>query len=264
MPLIQAEAIILGSRKFSESSKIISVFTKDRGRVSLLVKGGRKGTKKFPGGLETLNRVEAQFYHKSGRELHNFRAADLIEAFSYLRKDLALTYTALSLAETVERTTLPEDANAGLFATLADSFSAMNRTSIHPWTIRWRGLLGICRALGFGMSLNGCQSCSRKGTMKGFNLARGGFICSACYKPDADMVMLPGEIWGILRFLNSCPADAAVRLKVAPPIGRRLEAFFLAYFRFHVPSLRGFGTWKVLPQSYWGSKANNSRENQDG
>jgi len=260
MPLIQTEVIILGSRKFSESSKIISVFTKDRGRVSLLVKGGRKGTKKFPGGLETLNRVEAQFYHKSGRELHNFRSADLVEAYASLRKDLALTYTALSLAETVERTTLPEDANAGLFAALADSFSALNRISIHPWTIRWRGLLGICRALGFGMSLEGCQACGRKGPMRGFNLSRGGFVCSACYQPDADTVALPGEIWGILRFLNSCPADAAVRLKVAPPTGRRLEAFFLHYFKYHVSGLRGFSTWKALPQTYWGSKADNSRE----
>jgi len=264
MPLIQAEAIILGSRKFSESSKIISVFTKERGRVSLLVKGGRKGTKKFPGGLETLNRVEAQFYHRGGRELHNFRTADLVEGYANLRKDLALTYTALSLAETVERTTLPEDANPGLFSTLAESFAALNRTALHPWTIRWRGLLGICRALGFGMALDGCQSCRRKRAMKGFNLARGGFICAACYKPDADTVALPGEIWGILRFLNSCPADAAARLKVAPPVGRRLEAFFLAYFKFHVPGIRGFSTWKALPQTYWGSKGDNSRESHDG
>ena len=264
MPLIQAEAIVLGSRKFSESSKIISVFTKDRGRISLLVKGGRKGAKKFPGGLETLNRVEAQFYYKSGRELHNFRSADLIETYANLRKDLALTYTALSLAETLERTTLPDDDNAGLFATLADSFSVLNRTAIHPWTIRWRGLLGICRALGFGMSLEGCQACGKKGPMRGFNLARGGFICAACYKPEADVVALPGEIWGILRFLNSCPADAAVRMKVSASTGRRIEAFFLNYFKYHVPGIRGFSTWKALPQAYWGSKADNSRESQNG
>jgi len=48
MPLIQTEAIILGSRKFSESSKIFSAFTKDRGRVSLLAKGARKGPKNSP------------------------------------------------------------------------------------------------------------------------------------------------------------------------------------------------------------------------
>ncbi|HEX7344035.1 MAG TPA: DNA repair protein RecO [bacterium] len=264
MPLIQTEAIILGSRKFSESSKIISVFTKDRGRISILVKGGRKGTKKFPGGLETLNRVEAQIYQKSGRELQNFKAADLVDAYPNLRKDLSLTYTALSLAETVERTTLPDDAHPDLFDTLAESFWALNRTGLHPWTIRWRGLLGICRALGFGLTLEGCALCGKKRPMRAFSLVRGGFVCASCFKPDADTLALPGEIWGVLRFLNSCPIQAAVRLKVLPLIGRRIETLFLMYFKYHIPGLKGFSTWKALPQTYWGSKTDNSRENQDG
>jgi DNA repair protein RecO (recombination protein O) len=130
MPLLQTEAIILYNRKFSETSKIISLYTKDRGRVSLLVKGGRKGSKKFPGGLETLNRVELQYYYKGGRELQNFKSCDLLDSYQALRKDLALTYTALSLAETLERTTLPEDANADLYSVSVRAMAALNKN--HP------------------------------------------------------------------------------------------------------------------------------------
>jgi len=135
--------------------------------------------------LETLNRIEMHYYHKGGRELQNFKAADLVDAYPNLRKDLSLIYTALSLAETVERTTLPDDANPGLFDTLAESSSALNRIGLHPWTIRWRGLLGICRALGFGLTLEGCVSCGKKKPMRAFSLVRGGFVCATCYKPDA-------------------------------------------------------------------------------
>jgi len=45
-----------------------------------------------------------------------------------------------------------------------------------------------------------------------------------------------GEIWGVLRFLNSCPIQAAIRLKVTPLIGRRIETLFLMYFKYHIPA----------------------------
>jgi len=85
MPLVKTEGIVLQTRKYSETSKILTAFTKDQGRVSLLFKGGRKGTKKFPGGLETLNRVEMQYYQKGGRELQTFKSFDLIESYQGLR-----------------------------------------------------------------------------------------------------------------------------------------------------------------------------------
>ncbi len=78
MPIFQTEGIVLQSRNFSETSKILVVFTRDKGVVSILVKGGRKGNKKFPGGLETLNRIDLQYYHKQARELQNVKSFDLI------------------------------------------------------------------------------------------------------------------------------------------------------------------------------------------
>lgn len=264
MPLIRTEAIVLQSRNFSETSKIIMVFTRDKGRVSIMVKGGRKGSKKFPGGLETLNRVDLQFYHRGGRELQNYKLADLIESYGSLRKNLATTYTALSLAETVQKTTPLEDANAALYDVLAQSFAVLNGTAVHPWTIRWAALLRICRALGFGMALADCRRCGSKGPMRGFSLEHGGFVCSSCQRAKAEPVAVLGETWGVLRFLESCALDIAPRMVVAPRVGRRIEAFFLHYLRYHVSGLKGFATWKVLQETYWGTSSPVGAEETDG
>jgi recombinational DNA repair protein (RecF pathway) len=113
----------------------------------------------------------------------------------------------------------------------------------------------MCDALGFGMSLDACRRCGEKKPMKGFSLASGGFLCADCFKPEAGTLALSGEIWGALRFLSTCPPEAAVRLVVPAHIGRRIEALFLMYFKYHVPGLRGFTTWRALPQAYWGEKA---------
>lgn len=253
MSLVRTEALVLQSREFSETSKIISFFSKERGRVSVLVKGGRKGQKKFPGGLETLNRVDLQYYYRGGRELQNFKSSDLIESYSNLRNDLKRTYTAMSLAETALRGTAPEDANASLYDNLTEALDALEATDSNPWTIRWAVLLRICRSLGFGIALEGCRRCGRKGPMRGFDFESGGFVCQTCYSKNAEPYNVSGEIWGVLRFLNHCPLDVAPRMVVKPETGVRIESLFLQYFKYHIPGLKELISWKTLPDIYWGT-----------
>jgi DNA repair protein RecO (recombination protein O) len=252
MPLVQSEAIILQTRKFSETSKIISAFTRDRGRISVMIKGGRKGTKKFPGGVETLNRVELQYYYKPGRDLQNFKSADLVASYLGLRNDLKRTYTGLSLAETTLRCTLPEDVHAELFQVLTSALGALDQVETAPWTIRWHCLLQLCRLLGFGMNLQNCRSCGSKGPMRGFDLELGSFVCSHCHVDKPTMLHLGGEFWGVLRFLDTCPVEISPRISVNPSTGRRIEVLFLQYFKYHVSGLQTLESWKLLPSLYWG------------
>jgi DNA repair protein RecO (recombination protein O) len=255
MPLVSTEAVILQTRKFSETSKIVSAFSQDKGRISVLIKGGRKGSRKFPGGMETLNRVELQYYYKSGRELQNFKSADLIASYLELRKDLQRTYSALSLAETVQRCTFPEDANTNLFQVLIEALAALDQIETAPWTIRWNSLLRLCRALGFGMNLQDCRTCGSKGPMRGFDLESGSFICGKCKVGKQQLLHLSGEIWGALRFLDTCPLEVSPRLSVNPTVGKRIEILFLLYFKYQVPGLQVLESWKMLPSIYWGTNA---------
>lgn len=258
MPLARSEAVILQTRKFSETSKIVQAFTRDRGRLSILIKGGRKGTNKFPGGVETLNRVDLQYYHKAGRDLQNFKSADLIASYQGLRKDLQRTYSALSLAEVVLRCTFPEDPHPDLFQVLTEALAALDQVETAPWTIRWNSLLRMCRVLGFGMDLQDCRSCGSKGPMKGFDLESGSFICGNCKVEKPQLLHMGGEIWGVLRFLDTCPLEVSPRISVNPAAGKRIEVLFLLYFKYHVPGLQVLESWKMLPSIYWGIESEES------
>ncbi len=251
MPLVKTEGVVLQQRPFSETSKILVIFTRDNGRVSLLFKGGRKGSKKFPGGLETLNRVGFQYYHRDGRELQNFRSFDLIESYPNLRSDLKRTYTGLSIAETILRTTAPEDSSSDLFYNMTTALDRLDSEERHPWDIRWKCLLEISQNLGFGMGLEGCSLCGSRTEIIGFDLANGGFICKNHQIDRAQVIPTSGEIWGVLRFLAACPYDVATRMTVTSTTGRQIEALFLQYYIYHIPGLKSFESWKKLPGLYW-------------
>lgn len=251
MPLLNTEGIILQQRPFSESSKILVVFTKEYGKVSLLFKGGRKGSKKFPGGLETLNRVEVQYYQRGGRELQNFKSFDLIASYPQLRSDLRRTYTGLSIAEVILRTTAEDDPIPVLFDTAAEALKSLDDDDRNPWDIRWKCLLNISRDLGFGIQVDECSLCGAKIDIVGFHLSNGGFICKKHPFNADQMIKISPEVWGILRFLHSCPWEAAIRIQVNPYSGRQIEALFLQYYLYQVPGLKAFASWKKLADIYW-------------
>ena len=91
--------------------------------------------------------------------------------------------------------------------------------------------------------------------MRGFDLESGGFICSSCKVEKPQLVRMGGEIWGVLRFLDTCLPSVAPRISVNPTTGKRIEVLFLLYFKYHLPGLGTLESWKLLPEIYWGMKS---------
>ncbi len=252
MALIETEGIVLQSRRFSETSKILVLFTRTRGKVSLLFKGGRKGTKKFPGGTESLNRIEVKYYHRSSRDLQNLKSFDLIDAYPKIHEDLVRTYTAWSVAEAVLRATAEEDPNERLYADLTTCLATLNLQPRFPYGIRWKGLMDICRSLGFAMAFDEDETLNGK-AIRGFDLQTGAFTESRGGKPGETVIAASGEVWGVMRFLQRCTYIAAGRVRTRPAVGKWIETIFNNYFRYHVPGLKKFESWEKLPEIYWGS-----------
>ena len=97
--IITTEAIILHSRKYSDTSKILVAFTRDEGKVSLIAKGARNPKSKFGGCLEPLSFSSLTIYKKANKELHTLGKAEIITPLRRLTADYDKLTTALSIAE---------------------------------------------------------------------------------------------------------------------------------------------------------------------
>src|SRR5213593_1719955 len=85
MSLVSTPAIILSTLRYSETSKIVRLATRDLGVQSAIAKGALRPKSRFGAGLELLSEGMAQLYHRETRELHTLGAFDLLN----LRRDLA-------------------------------------------------------------------------------------------------------------------------------------------------------------------------------
>ena len=69
MPILKSEGVVLRRIKYSETSLILTFYTKDQGKISLIAKGARNPKSKFVGALEPATYASIVYYHKDSREL---------------------------------------------------------------------------------------------------------------------------------------------------------------------------------------------------
>lgn len=107
------EGIVLARRNFSEADRILSVYTLNHGRVSLVAKGVRKPLSRKRGHLEVFSYIRFGAAH--GKSLDLMTEAETIDSFPEIRKNLKKTSVAYYFMEAIGRTTHEWEPNRELF-----------------------------------------------------------------------------------------------------------------------------------------------------
>ncbi|MBD3223866.1 MAG: DNA repair protein RecO, partial [Caldithrix sp.] len=97
--LIKTKAIVLGSIRWQESSKIVTLFTRESGKIKVIARGALRNKSPFAGQLQTLNFGHAIFSEKTTRTLQILTAFDAEDNFNTLRLDLRRLPYALAILE---------------------------------------------------------------------------------------------------------------------------------------------------------------------
>lgn len=201
MSLVTTPAVVLRTYRYSETSKIVRLATRDLGVQSAIAKGVLRPKSRFGAGLELLSEGEAQLYHRDTRELQTLAAFDVERLRRELARDLDRFAAAMALAELMVRMAPPAPLPAAYDA-LTDALDALvvvPEDTLPAAGIRavW-SLLGV---LGFEPSLHRCvrdgAAVGADGAPVAFSTAEGGVLCEACVqaRPPAAVTRLPATAW---------------------------------------------------------------------
>jgi DNA repair protein RecO (recombination protein O) len=236
VPLIRAHAVILQVFPYSDTSKILRLFTPELGLRSVIAKGAQRPKSRFGGVLEPFTEGEAHFFIKEGRDLHTLSGFDLIRSRQSLGRDLTAFAAASLLAEIVIRTGT-EEAQPDLFRILLDALERLASTP--PMEVQFQAISSVWELvaqLGYHPELDVCVGCGRPfgdDEATRFDVEAGGSACMIC-RPTGRVVdaVTRGEI----RRMSSGAAQAA---GVADPaLQRALIRVFVSTHLAHGSPLR--------------------------
>jgi len=221
------ESIVIRTRDFGESDRLVTVYDRFLGKRTGIARGARRIKSPLTGTLQPPHLVRIQAFEKENRDLLHFDRADLIERFDYIRSDFDTLMATLKILTILERYSIEGEPSPAMYD-LSVSILRGIESKGHFDALGLAFRLRFLAYSGFYLTLDSCIMCKGKGE-GAIAVERGGFICSRCEKHPP----IPSETLRLLRGLMVADIDRIARGKPSP---LRLKEGFeimdraLAYF----------------------------------
>jgi len=248
MTLVTTPAIVLSTLRYSETSKIVRLATREHGVQSAIAKGALRPRSRFGAALQLLSEGQAQLLTKEHRELHTLTAFDLVHLHDRLATDLDRYATASVLAEVMVRFA-PPDPHPESYDRLRDALALLEAAS-SEWVeaLGFRVVWQLVSVLGFEPSLDACVRdglAIAEGALA-FSTREGGALCPACAAADG-ATRLPEQARGDLAALLDPEAPLPTLDRRHAESHRRLLGRYIRYHLAEGAELPALEFWLTRP-----------------
>ncbi len=218
MPLVSDRCICLRKFEYSETSQILTLFSRRQGIFRAIAKGAHRRTKagagKFDGGIDLLDVGHAVFIHDPTKDLGTLTEWSLAEGHLPLRTHLRAMRLGLYAAELTGLLIEEHDPHPEVFDALESALTQI------PGPGREEAFLAFELALllqaGYMPEWSACVECGRViGTRDPvrFSPSRGGIVCDRCAPALPDAAPFDPRLARLVRGLLAPPVgDGPVRL----------------------------------------------------
>lgn len=141
-----SEGIVLARKNYSEADRILDVFSKNYGKVSLIAKGVRKPKSRKRGSLEVFSRIK--FSAARGKDLDLMTEVEIVDSFSSVRQNLKKIAVAYYFMEVIRRITREDEKNIELYSNILKNFRIL-KSAKSLRNLRKKFIYGTLTILGF-------------------------------------------------------------------------------------------------------------------
>lgn len=113
--LLHSKAIVLRHIDFSETSRIVTVFSRDKGKFAIMIKGFRRPKSKYAGIVSYGSILDLIVYYKQTRSVQTLKEADTAQPVLKLQSDFEKMAMTINLLELIDLSTHEHEVNPDLY-----------------------------------------------------------------------------------------------------------------------------------------------------
>lgn len=214
MGLYKVEGVVLRRRSLGEADRLVTILSRDRGKLTVVARGARRPRSRLGGRLEPATRFRALV--AEGRSLDIISQVEVLDAFAALRADLDRLGAAAIILEYADQALAERHAQAEVYTLLVEAL-ALLRMGARDLAPLWF----VARLLvltGHRPAVDRCAVCGKP--LRGerwWSAALGGGLDAACRRRDPRAVPLSPAAVALLRFLLDARYPAVRRAHPGPP-----------------------------------------------
>ncbi len=184
MPVEEATpAIVLRTRDYMESDRIVTLLTERAGKLGGIAKGAKASRRRFEHRLEPFSHVMLYFRRRPHGQLVFITRAEAADLHPFrLEDDLGRLALGSYMLELTDALTSEDAEAADAYHLLAEALAALAISAARP-ALRQAYELKLLRWAGFGMEFDRCRVCGESQTEAAavyFTIGRGGIVCVRC------------------------------------------------------------------------------------
>jgi DNA repair protein RecO (recombination protein O) len=227
MPLRETEALVLRTYRLGEADKIVSLFTRQLGRLRAVAAGAQRPKSRYGGTLEAPSYIRLWVFERENRDLLRINSVELLESFFEMQKDYRTHVAAQFVAEVVERFLPERDVNERAFRLSLMVLRALKRSREQDRPLLYFDYW-LLRLSGFLPDVDRCQACGRVlgGALGYYGTGSEGLLCPEC-RPSAVFRGLSPTARALAGTVRQVALDRWVETQtVAPQAVREARLFF--------------------------------------
>lgn len=189
------EGIVLRTQDYGETNKIVTIFSKQVGKISAISKGAKKAKSRMSAVSQVF--VQGEFLLFIGKGLSTMQQGQINQSFRYIGSDIEKTAYAAYITELTDRLLEDKQPDAYIYSQLLYTLEWINEhDDIHVPVFMYE--LKLFAKGGFSPVLNRCVQCSTTNFPFAFSIEEGGLLCVQCRQVDRFAVTLHDRVVKLL------------------------------------------------------------------
>ncbi len=247
----KAEAVVLKTLNHGDTSKIITLYSKEVGRLKLIAKGVRSPKSKAAGLFQPTRHLQVIYYHKPNSGLQMFKSGELINGFFGLEDDFDRLTLAQVVVELLDRSIEDEEPQSRIFELLTSTLSRLSQRTVSAAEAYWFFHVHLLRELGFRPHVAHCAVCREVFQAGGYlGLGSPQLECVKCHQPAADSLFVLAEVLLAIQKILEMDQLKWSEINLPAKERRSLWDYLWRHTFYHIESTRGMRSLRVLQQLY--------------
>lgn len=227
----KTEGIILSELRFRDTSKILTIYTKELGKISVMARGAYRPKSRILASTQPFSYNEFQF--SKGKNFYYIRQIDIIDTFYNIRNKIERIAYGFFILELLDKSVI-EEKNEKIFKLLVKALnilSSMN-SGFLKFIVSYE--LKYISFLGYRPEITTCVNCNKTSSTMRFSKSQGGLLCSNCFNLDNQAVYLSYSEIKLMQSLLFTSLDNLDEIKVNTSLLRKIQDLLIDYILYNI------------------------------
>ncbi|WP_077327035.1 DNA repair protein RecO [Virgibacillus siamensis] len=225
--LEKMEGIVIRTQDYSETHKIVTIFSNKLGKISAIARGAKKPKSRMAAVTQPF--ILGEFFVYVGSGLSTIQQGEVINSFRPIREDIIKTAYTAYIAELTDKLTDTKSPDIYLYNQLLQTLNWIAEHDAVEVPMMMYELKVFAKG-GFAPIVDRCVNCGGNKAPFSFSVTEGGLLCSRCRHMDPEAAVIPDKAAKLMRLFAGVGLERVSSISVKPENIQKIRQIIDAYY----------------------------------